>query len=147
MSTIFKNSLLKPLLANVKSSNVAIRDGALSAFKAGIPRCKDEAALTAIADEVLNPLKTGKVPAAEHRVLHAEILRVFAISQGLADKIMPALATVSGKEANESALSAELATLSEYVSWTLSTRISLPKPVLDAYAKGAADKKAPLRRL
>ena len=147
LSSIFKNSLMKPLLANVKSSNAAIRDGALSAFKAGIPRCKNETALSAIADEVLNPLKTGKVPAAEHRVLHAEMLRVFPISQGLADKLMPVLATIAGKEANESALNAELSTLSEYVSWTISNKISLPKPVLDAYAKGAFDKKAPLRRL
>lgn len=147
LSSTLQKSLLKPLLSNVKSSNIAIRNGALSAFKAAIPRCHDDASLAHIADEILNPLKTGKLPAADHRALYAEILGALPVTEGLVGKVLPAISTVAAKEANEGALSAETSVLSLYTIWSLANGIILPKVVLETFTKGVLDKKAPLRRL
>ncbi len=144
---IFETKLLKPLLANVKSANAIIRDGALSSFKAAIPRCKDIEAYSRIAKEIADPLRTGKVPSAEHRALFAEMLNVFPVDVTLTTLIMPALGAAASKEANEAALTAELKTMSEIAIWALKNNQSLAKEVLDQFSKGAKDKKAPLRRL
>lgn len=147
LSSILQKSLLKPLLSNVKSSNISIRHGALSAFKAAIPRCHEDAALDQIADEILNPLKSGKIPAADHRALHSEMLKALPVSDRLAIKVLPAVAAVAAKEANEGALGAEISVLSQYTIWCLANGIKLPKLVIDVFAKGVSDKKATLRRL
>jgi hypothetical protein len=147
LSTILGKSLLKPLLANVKSSNLSIRTGALAAFKATVPRCHDEAALEKIADEVLNPLKTSKIPSADHRAVHSEMIMAFLMTESLAKKVLPALATVASKEANELALSAETTLLAECLIWSLDRGLNPGKSIFDAFSKGIADKKAPIRRL
>ncbi|KFX93614.1 hypothetical protein O988_06718 [Pseudogymnoascus sp. VKM F-3808] len=147
LSKILQDNLLKPLLSNLKSTNATIRNGAHTAFRVTIPRCHDDAALSVITNEILLPLKSGKLPAADHRVLHSEILKVLPITEGLVEKVLPAVSAVAGKEPNEAALSAETSVLSLYTSWSLANGIALPKVVLETFSKGLSDKKAPLRKL
>lgn len=147
LSKILQENLLKPLLSNLKSTNATIRNGAHTAFKVTIPRCHDDAALSAITNEILLPLKSGKLPAADHRILHSEILKVLPITESLVEKVLPAVSAVAAKEPNEGALSAETSVLSLYISWSLANGAALPKVVLETFSKGLSDKKAPLRKL
>lgn len=147
LSNILKNRLLKPLLSNVKSTNVLIRQGGLRAFQAAFSKCHDETAIIYIADEVLNLLKSGKLTVADHRVIHCEILAALTINKVIAQKVLPTLAAVAGKETNEAALGAEISVLSQYTIWLLRDSQDVPKIVLDTFAKGISDKKVAARRL
>lgn len=139
--------LLKPLLSNIKSSNAAIRNGAMTAFKAAISRSHSDEPLCHIAEEILNPLKLGKLSAADQRALHSEMLAAIPISEELAGKVLPSLAAVAAKEANEVALSSETLVLMKYTTWSLKKDLDVGKEVTDAFSKGLADKKASFRRL
>ncbi|KAK4642786.1 translational activator of GCN4 [Podospora bellae-mahoneyi] len=146
LSKALSGRFTKPLLSNLKSSNAAIRTGAVSAFKALAASSKDLTEVEKSADEVLTPLKGGKLASAEHRVLHSEILVALPTSPSIATKIATGLPTVVGKEANEAALSAETLALNASAI-SLLTGSEVPKALVDVYAKGLADKKFPVRRI
>lgn len=147
LSAILQTKLLKPLLSNIKSTNATIRQGALSAFKAAVPKCHDMDAVAKIAGEILTPLNSGKLPSADQKVCHAEMLAVMPVSKITASMVAPTLAGVAGKEANEAALGAETLALLHYLEWELLNGMELDKPVIDAFVKGISDKKVPFRRL
>ncbi len=146
LSKALSGRFVKPLLSNIKSSNATIRSGAVTAFKAIASASHDAALLEQVADEVLGPLKSGKLASADHRVLHSEMLVALPPSTGIATKVAAGLPTIAGKEANEQALSAETLALNASAI-TLLRDSAAPKPLLDAYAKGLADKKIPIRRI
>jgi hypothetical protein len=147
LSTALSGRLLKPLLSNIKSSNATIRAGAVTAFKEIVTGCRDFSVLEQVADEILNPLKTGKLPSADHKVLHSEMLLALPMSSGIASKLSAALPAVAGKEGNEAALSAETLALNSGAIDLLSSDAEVPKALLDVYAKGLAEKKLPFRRI
>ncbi|KAG5928579.1 hypothetical protein E4U42_000387 [Claviceps africana] len=147
LSTTLHSKLLKPLLLNIKSSNPIIRGGAISAFRAIVVKCSDLQVLEHIVDEIATPLATGKLPAAEHKILHSEMLQCTPLSSRSAAKVLISLSTVSAKEGNEAALAAETSALAHAAIMTLKEGGDLPKPVVDAVAKGLADKKPASRRL
>lgn len=147
LSNVLCNNLMKPLLYCIKSSNPTIRQGAISAFKTGIIRCHDEESVQRISDEILNPLKSNKVAAAEQKALHFEMLASLPISATLAGKIMPAVTAIAAKEASEVALSAETSVLTKYTVWCVNKAIGIEESVINAFAKGITDKKVPIRRL
>ncbi|CAJ2503060.1 Uu.00g104540.m01.CDS01 [Anthostomella pinea] len=147
LSHILGGHLLKPLLSNVKSSNPSIRDGVLSAFKEAASRSRDPKVIEQVADEVLNPLKSGKLASADQRILHSEMLRNLALSSSVATKIATALPPVASKEGNEGALGAEISVVSQALCHLVDNDKDLPKPTVDAFVKGLSDKKIPSRRL
>lgn len=146
LSQTLSGRFVKPLLSNIKSSNATIRSGAVSAFKAIASNSQDHVLLEKVADEVLGPLKSGKLASADHRVLHSEMLVALPASVGIATKIAAGLPGLVGKEANEAALNAETLVLNSSAR-TLLQDGEAPKPLVDAYVKGLADKKAPFRRI
>lgn len=147
LTNVLKNNLLKALLSNIKSTNAVIRQGALSAFRATAIKCHDVDGVAEIAEEIITPLKTGKLPSADLRAHHAEMLALLPVSQASATKISSAIAIVVGKEANEAALTSETLALIHYASWSVQNGLDLDKQVIDAFTKGISDKKAPIRRL
>ncbi|TVY78122.1 eIF-2-alpha kinase activator GCN1 [Lachnellula suecica] len=147
LSTILQRNLLKPLLSNIKSTNASIRHGALSTFKAIVQKCHDSDAIAKIAEEITTPLKTGKLPSADQRASHAEMLTVLPVSDATVGSVTPAIATAAAKEANEVALSAETSTLLHYLRWGVSNGSEVPKPVIDIFVKGLSDKKVPVKKL
>ena len=147
LSIVLKKNLLKPLLSSVKSTNAAIRLGALSAFRAAVLRCHNADVIAQIAEEISAPLKTGKLSSVEQRVCHAEMLAALPISKASYSILAPTLSVVSGKEANETALAAETSALLQYLEWAVSEGIMFDKSVVDTLAKGISDKRAPFRRL
>lgn len=147
LTNVLKNNLLKALLSNIKSTNAAIRQGALSAFRAAAIKCHDVEGISEIAEEIITPLKTGKLPSADLRAHHAEMLALLPVSRASATKISSVIATVVGKEANEAALTSETLVLLHYARWGVQNGLDLDKQVIDAFTKGISDKKAPIKRL
>ena len=148
LSTILKKSLLKPLLSNIKSTNVTIRTGALNAFRAAICHCHEGDGIAWIAEEILTPLKTGKLSSSiDQRVCYAEMLAALPITEKTFAMLCPALSIVAGKEANETALAAETAALLRYLEFGVQEGMPFDKSVIDALVKGISETKVPFRRL
>jgi hypothetical protein len=147
LSSILQTKLLKPILSNIKSTNASIRKGALSTFKAIVSKCHDTDIIAKIAEEILSPLKSGKLPSADHRASHADMLSALPVSQSTASLVTPTIATCSGKEANEAALNAQTLTFLHYLQWGISNGLEMPKPAIDAFVKGISDKKVPVKKL
>lgn len=139
--------LLKSLLSNVKSSNAVIRSGAVRAFRVVADRCRDLGLMEKVADEIVAPLKGGKLASPDHRVLHCEMLLAIPMSAGIATKISAGLPAPIAKEGNEAALTAETSALSRSVKTLLADGAEIPKAVSDVYTKGLAEKKLPSRRI
>ncbi|KAI1126637.1 armadillo-type protein [Nemania abortiva] len=147
LSAALDARLLKPLLSSVKSSNPSIRESVLVAFRRAATRSSEPKAIAHIVDEILGPLKSGKLASADQRVLHADMLHALSLSGSDATKIATSLAPVAAKEGNEAALNAELSILSQAVILLAQDDAEVPKPTLDAFVKGLGDKKIPARRL
>ncbi|KAH6667023.1 translational activator GCN1 [Plectosphaerella plurivora] len=147
LSGVLGDHLLKPLISNVKSSNPAIRRGAVGAFEVVVSRSHDAAALEKVTDELVVPLKGGKLASADHRVLFCEMISAIPPSKPVAEKIVTALAAVASKEGNEPAAIAETSALAKFSTFLLKNNTELSKTVADSFAKGLSDKKYPLRRI
>ncbi|KAF4867851.1 eIF-2-alpha kinase activator GCN1 [Colletotrichum sp. SAR 10_70] len=147
LSQILLGSLLKPILSNVKSSNVNTRNGAVKAFKALAAACRDDKALEKVSEEIVGPVKGGKLASADHRILHCEMLEAIPLSNTIADKIAAALAVVSAKEGNEAALAVEASALARSTGFLLGNDTEVAKPIVDACIKGISDKKFTSRRI
>ena len=147
LSDVLVSKLLKPLLANVKSTNAAVRGGALHTFHSVAQKCRDEKLMDKVIDEIITPLKANKLASADQRSLHAQMLAVLAPSASSAVKTTVGLTTVASKETNEAAASAELSAAGVFIAYALQHGLQLDGSVADAFAKGVADKKLPLRRL
>lgn len=147
LSKILSEKLLKPILSNVKSSNAAIRAGALDSFRAIVTRCSDQPALARVVDEIATPLKGGKLASPDHRLVHAEMLRAIALSEVTAEVIGAATVTVAVKEGNEAALAAETSAMALASTYLLQKRGELSKVSIDAIVKGLGEKKPGSRRL
>ncbi|KAF1848328.1 translational activator [Cucurbitaria berberidis CBS 394.84] len=147
LSDILLGNLLKPLLSNVKSSNPAIRAGALRTFKALASRSRSDDVIGKVADEILNPLKQGKVTGADQKVLHAQMLSVLPELPSLSKKIPAGIAPVALKEPSEPAVVAEVSAMVKHLTFGLANGEPLDKTVTDAFLKGMADKRVPVRRL
>ncbi len=147
LSDAYYAKLQKPLLSNIKSSNAAIRHGAITAFKAAISHCHKEESLIKISEEILNPLKSGKIAAADQRALYSEMLAAIPISAKVSERLLPSVAAVAAKEASEIALSKEAVVLVAHIKCCIAKGISVDKVILEVFAKGISDKKIPIRRL
>jgi hypothetical protein len=147
LSEVLLENMLKPLLSNVKSTNPTVRAGTLRTFTAFASRSKSEDVINKVAEEILNPLKQGKVSSAEQKVLHAQMLSALPHSPSLSQKIPSAIAAVALKEPSEPAVVAEVSTMTEHLTYGLANGVALEKAVSDAFVKGMADKRVPVRKL
>lgn len=147
LSKVLQGHLLKSLLSNIKSSNVIIRTGAVTVFRIIADRCHDAGLMEQVADEIITPLKGGKLASADHRVLHCEMLLAMPMSGSIAAKIAANLPVPIAKEGNEAALTAETSALSRAINTLMADGTEVPKAAIDAYTKGLADKKLPSRRI
>lgn len=144
LSEILAKSLLKPILSNVKSSNAAVRSGVASSFAALCLRTQSSPSLDKALDEILVPLKSGKLTSVDQRLLHAQLLEHAPFSDDKVGQVASALATVAAKEGNEGCLQAETSTLAHCC---VRLGLNIPKDILDSFVKGLADKKVPSRRI
>jgi hypothetical protein len=147
LSEVLLGNMLKPLLSNIKSSNPAIRAGALRTFTALAVKSHAEGTIAKVTDEILNPLKQGKVSGADQKVLHAQMLSALTPSASLSQKIPSTIAAVALKEPSEPAVVAEVSTMTKHLAFGLTHGVALDKSVTDAFIKGMSDKRVPIKRL
>ncbi|MCJ1310876.1 hypothetical protein MMC25_004544 [Agyrium rufum] len=148
LTDVLANRLMKPLVANLKSTNATIRDGAIATFAAIAERCKDEAGLKKISLDVLTPLKGSKIPAADQRALHARLLQSLPTNLGASSTIVDMLPDVISKEPNETALSQEVTALVRHFTYLLeSDQCENPNKVASIFHKGLQNKSAGSQRI
>ena len=147
LSEPLKDQLLKQLLSCLKSTNMVIRSGAVSAFTQSITRCHDEAAVEKIVEEILTPLKGGKITVVDHRILYAQMLSAVPPSESLAKKIPSGLAVVAAKEPNEAAINSLATAITNHLAAGLSFGVDPEKAVGEAIRKGITDKRPAVKRL
>ncbi|MCJ1358053.1 MAG: translational activator of GCN4 [Icmadophila ericetorum] len=147
LSGILANRLLKPLLSNLKSTNAEIRKGVVSAFAALTDRSHDEEMLKKVTSDILTPLVTAKIPVAEQRVLHAQLLSLLPLLSSCSISVCNSLPAVANKEANEAALVAEAGALTRHLSFLIASNSSNLEGALKAYATGLSDKKLTVQRI
>lgn len=143
-------SLLKPLLSNIKSQTLAIRNGAVSAFSVLLSRSRDDSFIDTVMNDVLTPLSTSKLPAAEQRALHARMLSQVPFLPYRSRPACEKITQIAIKEPNEMALGAEASALTHHFSPFILSGVELPvekfTSIFDAYLKGLSDKKPGIRK-
>ena len=147
LSSILADHLLKPLLANLKSTNGDIRSGALKAFGTLLQRCGNDASLNTFLDETLKPLTTSKVPSVDLRVSYAKILEVLPSSKSRALQICGGISGVVLKEPNEVAVAAEIKTLTAHLITLASQDSAETTSILPVFTKGLNDKKPTTQKI
>ena len=147
LSDVLATRLVKPLLSNIKSTNSAIRDGAVSAFGVLLERCEDDAMLEKILNEILTPLSTSKVSSADQRALYARILSLVPPGLPRSAAICNGIAGSLSKEPNEVATSAQANTLTRQFSFLLLHSSEKVDTSINAIVRGLSDKKAPIQKL
>lgn len=151
LAEILADNLIKPILSNAKSQSPVIRNGAISAFEKLAAHSHDEKYLAECADDILKPLATSKLVAADHRAVHAQMLSLLPYLSTRSFSICEKLALTVSKEPNELALGAEVAALSTHFPFLLSANSeemsSRGSPIITAYVKGLSDKKPAVRKL
>jgi hypothetical protein len=145
LSDVLKNNLLKALLSSIKSTNGAVRDGALRTFQILAFHCGEEQAVSGVAEEVLKNLKETK--AADQRALYSQLLDALSPSETTVQKILPGVIALASKEANETALSFELSVVSAQLSYALSRDMHVDASVTKTFVAGLGDKKPTVRRI
>lgn len=151
LAKITADHLLKPLLANTKSQNATVRDGAASAFGALISHAQEEESLEKIADDLLSSF--SKLTVVEQRSTHARMLARIPHISSKSESVCRTIAKSASKEPNETALVAEVSALTtQYAQLVLnsasdSLKKDYGKDVEDAFTKGLSDKKAGVRKI
>jgi Generalcontrol nonderepressible 1 (Gcn1) N-terminal/HEAT-like repeat/Parkin co-regulated protein len=138
--------LLQPLLSSLKSTNTAVKEGAVEAFLVLVERCKDVKALSKIAEDVLVPLKSSKASTPEVRTLLARLVLAIPSALETSHLIVLGVAPIAAKEANENALESEAAALCKHLAILFRTGFSIEQVVLDAISKGCRDKRPGVRK-
>lgn len=139
-------NLLQPLLSSLRSTNSAIREGAVEAFSVLVKRCKDVSELTKIAENVLASLKSSKTSTPEVRSLLARFLMSIPPASETSHSIVLGVAPIAAKEANENALEYEAAALCKHLPVLLCNGSHVEQSVYDTISKGYRDKRAGVRK-
>lgn len=147
LSEIVSTRLTKPLLASFKSANPAIRQGAAKAFEVLISRCGDEKWLQKAVDEAVLPLKTSKIPNAEHRALQAQGLCSFQCFPNISQTILLGLTSAFSRESNEVALEAEVQAFCHHLAYLIRSQSSISKDIFTVAIKGCGEKRTAFRKI
>lgn len=151
LAKVIAEHLLKPLLANTKSQNATVRDGASLAFAALISHAQEEEYLAKIADDL--SISFSKLTVVEQRLAQARMLGQMPHVSLKSETICQTIARSASKEPNETALLAEVSALTtQYAQVVLnlslaSLRKECVKDVEESFIKGLSDKKANVRKV
>ncbi|KAF3922117.1 hypothetical protein ABW20_dc0110612 [Dactylellina cionopaga] len=142
-----KEKLLKRFLDSIKSTNIAIRAGALSGFQTTAKRCSDEPLLSSVAEEVLAPLMSGKTTSVEQKVAHAKMLAALPNIKSIAAKVPKEMVQLISKEKNDLAVEAFYEVMLEhYVDGLLNGHVTSDSVVVKKIQDGLSDKKPNIRK-
>ncbi|XHG02859.1 hypothetical protein AWENTII_006184 [Aspergillus wentii] len=147
LSEVLCSRLTKHLLSSMKSSNAAIRQGAIQSFESLLSRSKAESWLLKITNEILGPLKTQKITNPEQRAIFAQTLSAILPSADLSKEIVQGLIPVFSRESNEVALEQEIKAFCKHLSCLVQSTVKVSDDVVNTIVKGSSDKRVPFRKL
>ena len=147
LADVLATHLLKPLLANLKSTNTDIRIGVISTFAVLVERSQNEQTLEKVFSEILMPLSSSKLATAEHRVLHARMLSMLPDISSSSLSVCNGLASTVLKESNEAALAAETNALTRHLSFRAAQENSNFETIMTVFTKGLSDKRPAFQRI
>ncbi|OJD14930.1 hypothetical protein AJ78_04769 [Emergomyces pasteurianus Ep9510] len=147
ISESFYTRFCKPLLANIKTANTTIRNGAVEGFESLVSRCKDEKWLLKVVEEVVAPLKTQKITNAEQRGLQAQVLSAIPSSTNVSQLVLGGLAAVLSREASEAALEIEIKSFCFHLAFLIRSGTAIGKDIFALIAKGCSEKRSIFRKL
>ena len=149
VSEVLANSLTKPLISSLGSTNGIIKIGACNSFEHLLRKCQTGRSLEKVADHVLGALKASKPANAELRSLLARILWSFPATAGaeLSKTIANGIGPLALKENNEPAAEALITSFCNQIGKIAAHGADLDAPLSDALQKGCQEKRAPIRRL
>lgn len=151
LAEILAKHLLKPLLADAKTQNPKVREGALSAFTAFMSHAREEKSLELIGEEI--SVSFSKLTVVEQRIVHAQMLAQMPYLASQPGMICQSLAKAAGKEPNESALSAEIIALGAqyaqfiWCSYHQEVDKSTRTSISEAFSNGLSNKKPGARKI
>ena len=144
---ILAKHLLKPLLANVKSQNVTIRNGTLLGFGALAHHVTEVEYLEEVVEEVSASLI--KATSADQRSIYAQMLNDISINLSTPASMSLTLVHTASKEPNEAALQVEISALTTQVSTAFSRcppDQKVVRIIIEAFVKGLSDKKLVVKK-
>ena len=144
LANILADSLVRPLLANIKSKNESIRNGAVSGYLSLAAHSSAEAPISNIIKQLLELLLQSKVPAERQYI--SQMLEGTPITCPQSNYILDALIKIIPKETNEGALAAEVGALFNSIR-QLPGGSTVSTVAGEMVAKGAKDQKPSIRRL
>ena len=147
LSELLANRLLKPLLSNIKSTNVDIRNRVLSTFGVLVDRSHNENALGKVSNDILTPLASSKLASAEQRVLHSRMLSLLPYIPSLSTSICDALAKIASKEPSEFSLLAESSALTHHLVLRIVKETTKVEGEFDTFVRGLGDKRPAFQRV
>ncbi|CAG7931945.1 unnamed protein product [Penicillium olsonii] len=147
ISELVQTRLAKHLLASMKSNNPSIRQGASESFGSLLSRCKTEPLVLKITGEIMGPLKTNKITAAEHRVAYAQAIAAIPSSADVSKDIAQGFGLVFTRESNETALEEEIKSFSKHLAHIIQSKVKISDDVANTIVKGISDKRIPFRKL
>ncbi|OOQ88832.1 60S ribosomal protein L19 [Penicillium brasilianum] len=147
LSEVVLSRLSKHLLSSMKSNNAIIRQGAANSFRALVTRCKTDTLVLKITSEIVNPLKTQKITAPEHRVAYAQTIADIPSSANVSKEIVQGFVPVFTRESNEAALEEELKSFGKHLAFLIQSSVKVGDDVINAIVKGISDKRVPFRKI
>ena len=144
LASILSDSLLKPILAHVKSQNESIRNAAVSTYLSLVAHCLAEDPLSKIVEQLLSILSQSKVPVERQSI--SQMLEGTPNSISRSANICKTLTPITAKETSERALEPQIASLFKSVIH-LPSSSNILSAVSDLATKGIRDKKPSIRRL
>lgn len=141
--------LLNPVVSASRSSNAATRAKASAFFSVLSARIRqDDAAKSAVVDELLAILKGGKAASPEART--SIYLMLSSVAPGQASKsssIVEVVASLLAKEAQEASMHAAVRCIAVHLEWLISQADTVPAPSISAaLAKEMQNSKVPIRK-
>ena len=145
LSGVLRSRLMKPLLTNLRSTNVVLRNGATDAFRVILPRCKEEANVEPLLDEFLTILAGGKL-SADQKTACCTVLESISPSDSRSRRITQALSELVQKEPNETVTATEAQVLTTHTVYLLQHSKDTGK-IVNLYSKSLSHSKPSVQRL
>ncbi|KAK9766674.1 translational activator of GCN4 [Basidiobolus ranarum] len=101
LGELFSGTFAKPILSSFQSSNIKVRNDAISLFKQLSLRSQSESNLSSVAQEMIKMITSGKVSSADQRTTFYECLSGMITSPIVSIEILDKLGPQVAKESNE----------------------------------------------
>lgn len=144
-SVVFRR-ILTTTINSAKSSNTAVRAGAIQLFKTIILKTSEPADLKVALDELLTLPRTGKTAGADHRVALYTMLGHLLNSSDVSPVVAESGPTLLAKETHDGSIAVLSVSVSRHIIFCLSENIALSAATLTLIVKEMNSTKPALRR-